>query len=80
VKEHPCANDALEQAKKLIRFHDAGNHQDSEISDGTQAVEVGAASKTPDPEPASNPSGVFASAASSSALRLQGGALLSIYR
>jgi len=40
AKEHPCAADALEQAKKLIRFHDEGNHQDSEIADGTQAVEV----------------------------------------
>ena len=40
AKEHPCARDALEQAKKLIRFHDEGNHQDSEIADGTQAVEV----------------------------------------
>ena len=40
AKDHPCAHDALEQAKKLIRFHDEGNHQDSEIADGTQAVEV----------------------------------------
>jgi len=41
AKEHPCANDALEQAKKLVRFHDEGNHQDNEIADGTRAIEVG---------------------------------------
>ena len=38
--EHPCAKDAIEHAKKLIRLHDEGNHQDSEIADGTRAAEV----------------------------------------
>ena len=40
AKDHPCAADALQQAKKLVRFHDDGNHQDSEIADGMDAVEV----------------------------------------
>jgi len=40
VKEHPCAADAVEHAKKLIRLHDEGNHQDEEIADGTHAVAV----------------------------------------
>ena len=40
AKDHPCAADALQHAKKLLRFHDEGNHQDSEIADGTEAVEV----------------------------------------
>ncbi len=40
AEKHPCAADAVEHAKKLIRLHDDGNHQDEMIADGTKAVEV----------------------------------------
>ncbi|MGB8871111.1 MAG: hypothetical protein WCC96_17960 [Rhodomicrobium sp.] len=37
---HPCAADAVQKAKKLMRLHDQGLHADNEISDGTAALEV----------------------------------------
>jgi len=35
---HPCAADAVNHAKKLLRLHDDGAHAEAEIGDGEEVV------------------------------------------